>query len=83
MMWDGWMMHNNYGPWGGIMMFVFLIAIIVGVVFLIKWLINQSQANNRKRDTDEEPLEILKRRYAKGEIDKQEFEEKKRDLGLE
>jgi len=76
MMWDGWMMHN-YGIWGGIMMFVFWIAIIVGVVFLIKWIISQNQTNERK---DENPLDILKRRYAKGEITKEEFEEVKRDL---
>jgi putative membrane protein len=27
------------------------------------------------------PLEILKRRYARGEVSKEEFEEKKKDLG--
>ncbi|MBC8231612.1 SHOCT domain-containing protein [bacterium] len=77
MMWDGWM--HGYGMWGGIMMLVFWGAVIVGIVFLVKWIVNQSRTNQRK---DESPLEILKRRYAAGEITKEEFEEKKRDLGL-
>jgi len=65
--------------WGGIMMLVFWVAVIVGIVFLVKWIVDQSRTNQRR---DESPLEILKRRYAAGEITKEEFEEKKRDLGL-
>jgi putative membrane protein len=44
---------------------------------LIKWLISQSSgSHNHERS----PLEILKERYAKGEIDREEFEDKKKDL---
>lgn len=78
MMWDGWMMPG-FGIWGAIMMFVFWTAVIVGVVFLVKWIVDQSRTNKRK---DESPLEILQRRYAAGEITKEEFDEKKKDLGL-
>jgi len=63
-------------------MFIFLILIIVGGFFLIRYL-NQ----NSKWETDwlmgsspPKGLSILKERYARGEIDKQEFEEKKKDL---
>ncbi len=33
------------------------------------------------RGSDESPLQILERRYARGEIDRDEYEEKKRDVG--
>ena len=40
---------------------------------------NGSDYQNRPRDS-ETPIEILKKRYAKGEITKEQFEEMKRDL---
>jgi putative membrane protein len=61
------------------MMLLFWVAAIVGIVFLVRWIVNQSRTSQRR---DETPLEILKRRYAEGEITKGEFEEKKRYLGL-
>ena len=63
-----------------ILMAAFWIAVIVGIVFLIRWLVISTIAGGRAARSEDSPLEILKRRYARGEIDKQEFEEKKRDL---
>lgn len=74
------MMHwnNDMMGWGdGIGMIFFWIIIIVLVVFLIKWLTSQSKRGLEKKES---PMDILKRRYARGEIDKEEFEEKKNDL---
>ena len=74
------MMNFGFTPFGGfgwIFMILWWALIIAGIVALIKWLTNQSRGNH---DHEKSPLEILKERYAKGEIDKKEFEERKKDL---
>ena len=71
------------GAFGGIFMIIFWVIIIVGVVFLIRWLVQSTKGHSgpgRSGDSLSRALEILKERYARGEINKQEFEEKKRDL---
>jgi cytochrome c oxidase cbb3-type subunit 2 len=71
------------GGWGwglGMMVgWLFWIAVLVLVVVAIWRLLEGRGGTSRGRD--ESPLEILKRRYARGEIDRDEFEAKKRDLG--
>jgi putative membrane protein len=47
---------------------------------LIGWLVDQGRTNRKMFPGEESALEILKRRYAKGEINKEEFEQKKKDL---
>ena len=60
-----------------IFMMFFGMLLIAGIVLLAVWLFRQSGTGRGKEET---PLDILKRRYAQGEIDKEEFEQKKRDL---
>jgi len=76
------MMEWGYGMgWiGTIIMFVFWIAVIVGIIFLIKWVIITIRAGGQSTRSVDSALEILKRRYARGEINKEEFEEKIKDL---
>jgi putative membrane protein len=64
-----------------VMMGLFWVALIIAVIFLVRWLLLSTGSRGREPLREEPPLEILKKRYAKGEIDKQEFEEKKKDLG--
>ena len=64
--------------YGGPFMILFWILIVVGVVLLVKWLAGQSSAD--KGASERTPLEILGERYARGEIGREEFEQKRRDL---
>ena len=78
------MMGNYYGSmfgWGlggGIMMIIFWTAIILFIVWIVKEVSGRN--NSDKPRHSKSALEILEERYAKGEIDKREFEEKKKDL---
>ncbi len=77
-MMGGWgnMMGWGFGIFGWLFMLAFWALVILGIAALIRYLTTQSQNQNGKT-----PLEILKERYAKGEINRKEFEEKKKDLG--
>jgi putative membrane protein len=74
----GW--GSGLGWFGGIIMAIFWIAVIVGIILLIRWVIISTRTPSHGTSPGESALEILKKRYARGEIDKQEFEEKKKDL---
>jgi putative membrane protein len=76
------MMGWGYGAgwFGSVLMITFWIALIVGIIFLIRWLVVSTRGRAGGARSEDSALEILKRRYARGEIDKEEFEEKKRDL---
>jgi putative membrane protein len=67
-----------WGAWGFgmmIMMILFWALIIVAVVVGIRWLVGQG-----KDSRSDSALEILRQRYARGEINKEEFESKRKDL---
>lgn len=74
---------NGFGGWGMGLGFIFMLLfwglIILGIVALIRWLMTQSFPYHSPRDKS--PLEILQERYARGEIGREEYEQKKRDLG--
>ena len=77
MMGDGMM---GGGMW--IWMFfniIIWILVILGIVLLVVWVVRKTRIGERSR-VEESALEILKKRYVRGEISKEEYEEKKRDI---
>ncbi len=88
--------HGGYGGWGmgpgmmgnwwgfgwsgGIFMIVFWVVVVLALILLIKWLVQSSGRNKTVDGGSDQALEILRERYARGEIDKEEFEVKKKDL---
>jgi putative membrane protein len=76
-----WEMHPVWWMWGAgglvvmVMMLVFWGVVIAGLVVGIRWLVSQSRSSGR-----DSSLAILRERYARGEINRDEFEAKRRDL---
>ncbi len=76
-MWGGgWWMF--FGP---LMMFLFIAALVVVVVLAARWLGGPSHGRALYPHPGKTPLDILKERFARGEIDKIEFEERRLALG--
>ncbi len=80
----GWGNMMGYGAWWGmgwLFMIIFWLVIILAVAGLAKWLFGGSPrgvlppAGHHK-----DALDVLRERYARGEIGRDEFEQKKRDL---
>ena len=72
-------------PWygmvfGPIMMIAVLATTIVVVVLLLRWLGGPSYVPTAHHPPEKTPLDILKERFARGEIEKLEFDDKKRTL---
>ena len=76
-MWGHEGMTCGLGGWG---MMIFWIMVVIGIIFLVRWLVGQGRKGREVPPREESALDILEKRYAKGEIDREEFERKKRDL---
>lgn len=80
------MMDNmgGIGGWGAgfgfgwIFMLLFWGLVVAGLIAIVKWLMTGSGSGSPP--AAKTPLQILEERYARGEIDRDEFEQKKRDL---
>ena len=67
---------------GPLMMLVFLAAAVAVIVLVVRWLGGGRRHERRvRREGGRTALEILEERYARGEIDREEFEERRRVLG--
>lgn len=80
MMWGG-MYDGGWGVGYGIMGMVhgllWLVLIGLGIAVLVRWL---RRGETSAPTPEESALDVLKKRYARGGIGKEEYEEKRRDL---
>ncbi len=78
------MMFGNWGYGGpgyfgmGFGMLLFWVLLIAGVIVLVRWLASDSV--RLTSSPQQSALDILAQRYARGEMDREEFEQKRRDL---
>ncbi len=73
---NGMMGYSLFGGFFSLLWFVLVVVIVIAIVRGI----TGGRHGHHWMDRDKTALDILKERYAKGEIDKNEFEEKKKDL---
>lgn len=74
------MMGYGFGGWGmgpGMLWGGLLWLVIIG---LLVWAVIAFTSSSRRRTADDEPVEILKQRFARGEITEAEFEQARRRL---
>lgn len=74
--------YDSMMGWGGfgfgwLSMLFWWVFIILAIVAIVKWLSNNQNSTKREGDN---ALDILKERYAKGEVTKEQFEQMKKDL---
>ena len=77
-----WGWHMWWGVWGvGMMLFMLLFwaLVVAGVVAILRWMFGRSGPAGRA-DRPDRALEILKERYAKGELTRDQFQAMRRDL---
>lgn len=84
MMWGWSNMMGGLGSgigWIGIILsFIFFIIIIIGITLLIVWLVKRTTHSGIEDKGGSKALEVLRERYAKGEITKEQYENIKKDL---
>ncbi len=81
------MMGSNYywwgpghffgGPWGMVIGPIFWLLVTFAIIYVV---IKFVKKQGEDRANNETPLDIIKKRYARGEIDAEEFARKKKDL---
>ncbi|MDO8592608.1 MAG: SHOCT domain-containing protein [bacterium] len=77
-MWGNYWGYPMMGFWGGGIGMIFMIfwwlLVIAAIILFARWLVEQTRHGGKTA------LDILKERYAKGEISKEQYEAMKKDL---
>jgi putative membrane protein len=72
---------GGYALWGGLMMVLFWGVVIVFIVAVVRWLVGGSAGRHpHLHERSNRALEILEERYARGEIEREEYLQRRDDL---
>lgn len=71
---------NGWSFFGGLMMFLWWALVALAVVWLVRYAARNAGDRPGVGRVGESALDILKKRYAKGEITKKEFDEMRKDI---
>lgn len=77
-MMDGW--NSGYSQGDNIVTLIFMSVMMILFIILIVWAVRFFSRTTRADDANADALELLKKRYAAGEIDSKQFEQIKKDL---
>lgn len=66
----------GYGGWG----FIWMLAFWAGVILLVVWGVRQTGGSATQPDRGTRAMEVLEERYARGEIDRDEFQARRAEL---
>jgi putative membrane protein len=61
-------------------MFMWMLLLVILVAAAIYWFAREAKSKTNSRLSGEAPFDSLKKRYAKGEVTREEFERMKKDL---
>jgi putative membrane protein len=75
----GWGMMGGWGYGYGLVHMIVWIVILVAIVALVVWLVRSLSAGAPPRRSP--GLDVLEERYARGEIGRDEYLQKKKDIG--
>ena len=79
---DGWHMQgmhewmSGWGAWAMLVPLIFWVIVLIGVALLVQKLI----ADQRREPPESRALDVLSQRYAKGEIDREEYLRRRQDI---
>jgi putative membrane protein len=79
----GWWMMDHWGMgWFGMLFMLLMWALIIaGFIWLIKWLFHlMGRKGDSNTGESANAIGIVKERYARGEISRDEFESMKKDI---
>jgi len=67
------------GPFGGLIGLLFNLAILIGIVLLIVWAVKRFTSNTPTASA-QNPRELAQARYARGEINREQYQQMLQDL---